>query len=388
MSFVGGHPSRRDLAALCLHRGAGEDDRGVWLPTTGHRSPKFCTFGNRISPTHGRGGPGVRSPESADPEGRPCRIVSVVFFVREWYHRRVASRTRSLFAHVPYPLMDTLDYQGDPGLFGPDSVTWTVMGDPATFVGGIRALLIQSAHPEVVAGVADHSRYEDDPLGRLSRTSAYVTATAYGAMPEVERAIDVVRRTHRPIKGVSHRGRPYTADDPPLSAWVHNTLTDSFLVSHQTYGPEPLTVDDADRFVAEQTRVGALLDTDPMPDTAEALASWLIDHLDVASSPGMKEAMIFLRSPPLSPGVKIAYRILYQAAVATIPTRLRRVLGVHRHLGARTIGRLLIRFLRWTLGGSPSWQLALIRVGAEVPDGRFLTEPVIPPPGWAPRQGE
>ena len=39
-------------------------------------------------------------------------------------------------------------------------------------------------HPEVVAGVADHSRYREDPLGRLSRTSAYVTAASFGAMPE------------------------------------------------------------------------------------------------------------------------------------------------------------------------------------------------------------
>jgi uncharacterized protein (DUF2236 family) len=187
---------------------------------------------------------------------------------------------------------------------------------------------------------------------------------------------------------VSHRGRPYTADDPPLSAWVHNTLTDSFLVSHQVYGPKRLTDEDADRLVAEQTRVGALLDTDPMPDTAEALAQWLVDHPDIASSPGMDEAMVFLRSPPLSFGVKIAYRVLYQAAVATIPSKLRRVLGVHRHPGARTIGRLLIRFLRWVLGSSPSWRLALIRVGADVPEGRFLTEPMIPPPGWAPREGE
>jgi uncharacterized protein (DUF2236 family) len=259
------------------------------------------------------------------------------------------------------------------------------MANPASFVGGIRALLIQSAHPEVVAGVADHSRYEEDPLGRLSRTSAYVTATAYGAMPEVERAVATVRRAHRSIEGESHRGRPYSAEDPPLSAWVHNALTDSFLVSYQTYGGSRLSGDDADRFVAEQTKVGALLDTDPMPTTAGDLAAWLEDHPDIAPSPGMEEAMAFLRSPPLSLSVKIAYRILYQAAVATVPKALRRALGIRRHPGARTIGRLAVGMLRWALGSSPSWQLALIRVGAPLPESRFLTKPVVPPPGWAPR---
>ena len=82
------------------------------------------------------------------------------------------------------------------------------MGDVSGFVGGIRALLIQAAHPEVVAGVADHSRYREDPLGRLSRTSDYVTATSYGAMPEVEQAVRIVRAAHRRVIGVSHRGRP------------------------------------------------------------------------------------------------------------------------------------------------------------------------------------
>ena len=68
-------------------------------------------------------------------------------------------------------------------------ITWELMGDASTFIGGIRALLVQAAHPEVVAGVADHSRYREDPLGRLSRTSNYVTATSYGAMPEVDAAV-------------------------------------------------------------------------------------------------------------------------------------------------------------------------------------------------------
>ena len=306
----------------------------------------------------------------------------------DWYRKRVAARTRSLFAHVPYPLQDTLSYKGDPGLFGPESVTWRLMADPSTFIGGIRALLIQAAHPEVVAGVADHSRYDEDPLGRLSRTSAYVTATAYGALPEVERAIAVVRRAHRPIHGTSHRGRPYAADDPGLSAWVQNALTDSFLTAHQVYGSEPLTNRDADRFVTEQTRVGALLDANPMPNNSVDLTAWVTDHPEVGPSPGMGDAVAFLRSTPLSPVVKIAYRVLYQAAVATIPQRLGRILGVRRHPGAVVAGRVFVRFLRWNLGGSPSWQLALVRIGAPVPPGMFKQAPTVPPQGWAPRPGE
>ena len=81
------------------------------------------------------------------------------------------SAMTGLFAHGPTPLANTLDFPGDPGILGPDSVSWRVLGDASVFVGGIRALVIQSAHAEVVAGVEDHSTYRSDPLGRLSRTS-------------------------------------------------------------------------------------------------------------------------------------------------------------------------------------------------------------------------
>jgi len=295
---------------------------------------------------------------------------------RDQLRKRIVATTTGLFAHAPYPLDGTLQYEGDPGLFGPGSVTWRVIGDVVTFIGGIRALLIQAAHREVAAGVADHSRYQDDPLGRLSRTSAYVTATAFGARPEVDRAVATVRRAHRPVRGESHRGLPYDADDPAQAAWVHNVLTDSFLEAYQVFGRERLDGADVDRFVAEQTTVGRLLDADPLPDTAAALRAWIVGNPAVGASPGMRDEVAFVRSPPLPLKVKIPYRVLYLAAAATVPQSIRRVLGLHRVPGAITAGRWLTGFLRWALGYSPSWYLALRRVGAPLPPGhRFRTEP-------------
>lgn len=245
------------------------------------------------------------------------------------------------------------------------------MGDVATFVGGIRGLLIQAAHPEVVAGVGDHSRYREDPLGRLSRTSAYVTATCYGAMPEVDQAVLVVRRIHQIVQGVSERGVPYDADDPGFSAWVHNALTDSFLVANQAYGATELSPAEADQFVAEQTRVGALLNADPMPETASDLSNWIVDNPAIASSAPMEEAVEFLRRPPLSLGLKTGYKVLQAAAVATIPARIRSILGVETTPGAIPAGKAAIRALRWAMGFSPTWNLALVRTDAPIPEGLF-----------------
>ena len=152
---------------------------------------------------------------------------------------------------------------------------------------------------------------------------------------------------------------------------MHNALTDSFLVAYQEYGPHPLTAAEADRFVSEQTAVGRLLDAAPLPDRASALAQWIADHPDVDRSPGMEDAIAFLRSPPLPLPVRPAYRILFEAAAATLPERLRATLGVAPLPGAKAVGRAAVNGLRWSLGSSPSWHVALVRVGAPVPSGLF-----------------
>jgi uncharacterized protein (DUF2236 family) len=289
---------------------------------------------------------------------------------------RVVAATNDLFSHGPYPLADTLEYPGDQGLFGPGSMTWQVVGDTAVLVGGIRALLVQAAHPEVVAGVAEHSRYREDPLGRLSRTSSYVTATSFGAMPEVERAVAIVRKAHRPVVGLSHRGLPYDAADPALAAWVHNSMTDSFLTAFRIFGSRACSEDDADRFVAEQARVGALLDADPLPESARELSAWIADHPALGPSPDTRETIGFLRKPPLPVPAGIGYRLLFYAAVATLPRRICEILGVRALPGDAAVGRATVSALRWSLGASPSWRLALIRSGAEPPPGVSFRQPL------------
>ena len=284
---------------------------------------------------------------------------------------RVVDATSGLFSHGPQPLERTLEHAPDPGLLGPGSVSWRVIGDAAAFVGGIRALIVQTAHPEVVAGVEQHSRYRSDPLGRLTRTSFYVTETTYGAMPEVERAVAMVRRAHRPVRGRSERDLAYSAARPELAAWVHNVLTESFLAAYQAYGPAPLTSDEAGRFVEEQTRIGALLDADPMPTTAAALAAWVRDHPALDRTDDLVHAIDFLKDPPLSLPVKLGYRPLFDAAVATMPERLLDLTGLRTRRGAREVGRAATNALRWALGSSPAWHVALIRADAPVPDGLF-----------------
>lgn len=90
----------------------------------------------------------------------------------------------------------------------------------------------------------------------------------------------------------------------------------------------------------------------------------------------MVEAVEFLTDPPLETGQRLGYRLLAAAAIDTIPDRLRSVLGLHASAPRVAAGNTTLGFLRWALGYSPSWQLALIRSGAPIPDGMFTQRAV------------
>jgi len=130
---------------------------------------------------------------------------------------------------------------GTPGprWFEPGSPIRRVHGDASMYVGGIRALLLQSLHPLAMAAVDDHSGYKGDPWGRLARTSAFLATTTFGTATDAQQAIDIVRAVHRYITGTAPDGRPYRADDPHLLRWVHVAEIDSFLAAHQRYGDGP-----------------------------------------------------------------------------------------------------------------------------------------------------
>ncbi len=85
--------------------------------------------------------------------------------------------------------------------------------------GGISALLLQMLHPLALAGVWDHSRFREDILGRLRRTSQFISATTFATTPDAERLIAKVQGIHQRIAGVDKDGTPYQASDPALLTW-------------------------------------------------------------------------------------------------------------------------------------------------------------------------
>jgi uncharacterized protein (DUF2236 family) len=250
----------------------------------------------------------------------------------------------------------------DRGLFGPDSVTWRIHGDPISFVGGLRALLLQALHPLAMAGVEQHSNYRDDPWGRLSRTAKYVSTATFGTTAEAQAAAARVRAVHAHITGVdTQTGLPYRADDPRLLAWVHNATVDSMLDAYRRSGAR-LSGADADRYIEEQVAMAALVGLRPadVPRSVAALSAYFVEvRPELRITPAARGVALFGVAPPMPVWVQVATpaRLAWAGvstlAFAMLPGWARRLYGVPVLPGADLATDLAVRGLRGALLAVP-----------------------------------
>ena len=237
---------------------------------------------------------------------------------------------------------------------------WRVHLDASMFVGGLTALLLQSLHPQAMAGVAGHSGYKSDPWGRLQRTSHYIAMTTYGTIPDAEAAIAAVRAVHERVRGRDDRGVPYRASDPHLLKWVHLAETDSFLRAHQEFGAARLSESEADTYVAQTAIPAILLGVVDPPLTVAGLATQLAAYRDeLRASPAALEAARFLLyEPPLPLFARPGYGTLAAGAVSLLPQWAREELqlnlpgGLTEAIG-RPLGKLSVGVVRWALAAVP-----------------------------------
>lgn len=227
------------------------------------------------------------------------------------------------------------DPPGDPGLFGPDSVTWKVHGHPSAIVGGISSLMLQALHPLAMAGVAEHSNYKDDPLGRLGRTASFVGGTTFGSTEVAESMIAVVNAVHRHVKGTAPDGRPYAATDPHLVTWVHVAEMGSILWAHRRYHPQPARGRDLDRYYAETAVVAEKLGGTDVPRSRAEVAQYYRDiRSELVLGDQAREGFAFIMRPigndPVSQGI---YTLLLQASIDLLPGWARAIYGIRRPPG-------------------------------------------------------
>ncbi len=245
-----------------------------------------------------------------------------------------------------------------PRWFGATDPIWRVHLDSATFVGGIRALLLQSLHPVAMQGVAENSGFRQDPWGRLQRTSRYLATTTYGTIADAEQIIAVVKAVHVHVTGTTPQGRVYSAGDPDLLLWIHVAEADSFLTAHRQFGADPLTPDEEDTYVAQLGSVAARLGVvDPPQTVAELDAVIAAYRPELRWSPWAVEAAeLLLRKPALPVVARPGYAMLAAGAVASLPSWARAelrlpTLPVTDRVLARPAARAALGAIRWALAG-------------------------------------
>lgn len=253
----------------------------------------------------------------------------------------------------------------DPGLFGPDSVTWQMHADPMMWIAGVRALYFQALHPRAVRGVMQNSDFRRDAWGRLMRTASFVGTTTYGTSEAAEKAGARVRRIHSHLGATDpDTGERYGVDEPELLLWVHCAEIDSYLHVARRSGFR-LTEAQADRYVAEHRTSARLVGLDPeqVPGSQAQLAAYFESVRPLlAAGPEAREVDDFLQRPPthllLIPAREALWRRVANLAYASLPPYAHELYGrrapepatVTRRLRATgTALRLIPARVRWQL---------------------------------------
>jgi len=255
---------------------------------------------------------------------------------------------------------DTIHGAGGERWFAEDRPIRRVHGDSSMFVGGIRALLLQSLHPLAMAGVAGHSGYRGDPWGRLQRTSYFLAVTAFGPASAAQAATERVKAIHQRVTGTAPDGRPYAASDPHLLTWVHIAEVDSFLRAHTRFGAQPLDQAGRDGYVADLARVALELGVPDPPRTEAELADRISQYRTElrGTAEARSAARFLLLKPPLPAVARVPYGVLAAAATSLLPGWARRPLYLpHLPLTETALVRPaahgVIHAIRWALTSPP-----------------------------------
>jgi uncharacterized protein (DUF2236 family) len=220
----------------------------------------------------------------------------------------------------------------DLGYFGPDSVSWRVHREVTVLFGGARALLLQAAHPLVIAGARETGFYERNPWRRLQRTLMLTYALTFASRAEADAAAARINEVHARIKGVDDvTGRPYDALDPQLLLYVHACLVESALLYERlTVGV--LDEEGRQRFHDEQKLAAELLLVPKViiPKTVGDLRAYLrevVSSGDLLVTDAARRVARLFEAPPREAEWRPVLGVVSKLAFATLPGPVREQYG-------------------------------------------------------------
>jgi uncharacterized protein (DUF2236 family) len=265
---------------------------------------------------------------------------------------------------------------GDPGLIGPDSLSWEIHGDLASVaIAGLPAIVLEIMHPSVIAGVQDLSSYRDDPFRRSRTTLGYVLGTTFGNTEAATGLIERVKRIHGRIEGTRPDGVAYSALDPELLAWVHATIPWMIMTAFERY-KRPLEPEERDRYLAEQAVIGRMGGARDVPETVADMREYVESmRPKLAVNEQTREFFEYLLTAPFVPRTpgpldRAVHRFIVHAGMSLTPRWARQLsgfdqAGVVRRVVFEPYLQVDARLLRWAFGTPPYVALAHERVGRE-----------------------
>jgi uncharacterized protein (DUF2236 family) len=214
-------------------------------------------------------------------------------------------------------------------------------------VGGLRAIVLQVAHPAVGHGVAEHSDFAVDPVARLHATLSFVYVVADGDERLVRSVAGAVGRAHRPVVSGARAAVPFDARDPELQRWVAATLHETSLrMAELVWGPLPRPL--ADELLARSGRFATVLGMPaPLwPEDMDAFDRYFAEALDrlrfdETTADVLRELVAARRAPAW---VRVSMPLLLALTAPLLPERLRAALGWQRVRGERAAA-VLVRLL-------------------------------------------
>lgn len=283
------------------------------------------------------------------------------------------------------------DPHPDPGLLGPDSLTWRLHEEQWLITAGARAFLMQAAHPKVAQGALDHSGFAQDPFGRVYRTIQSMAVLIFGTTHEANAMARHINRLHQTVQGILPEsigrypaGTTYNAMEPLALLWVQIVFVDSLLTAYQTF-VGPLSEAEREQYWQESCRYARLLGlTDAtLPASYAAVQQYIRAALasgEIAIGPAAHFIAQKVLYPPMPLLRKPLWMIVRLITVGQLPADIRQAYGLRwtiRHRlafrMARGAGHLLRRLFPNALGTSSLVNFARRRVQGEL---HQPTEPV------------
>jgi len=226
---------------------------------------------------------------------------------------------------------------------------------------------MQALHPGSLAGVRSHSRYKNDPLGRLSGTIRWLTITTYGSHEAIANEANRVNRMHHRVTGEYQNAQgestSYRAVDPDLLRWVHIAFMDSFLRSHQTFSTRPLP-GGADSYIRLWSKsVEPLGLTDVPINEAELVYTMSCYRAALTVTDETRETIQWIKNPPLPTTSKPIYALLFQSAVTSLGSEYQEMIGLKSlSLGVlQPLTTRALQFMRFAIGPESPIEEAAIR---------------------------